>query len=211
MKTENKIIRREKVSFILNLLLFVLELAFILDVVTKEGLGIFVYYTEDSNLLTLIISAIYLTFFIITMRKKQNMPEWIYLCRYVATCCLTLTFIVVVTVLAPMVGAGGYTKLLLSGHNLCFHLLSPVISFISFVFFEKKDGTLYLCAALVPTIVYAVFSYMWNILGIYEGPYPFLMVYKQSFIASLLWIIVLLGINLLIAFGMKKIWCGFRH
>lgn len=211
MKTENNIIRREKISLTLNLILFLLELVFVLDVVLKEGLGIFVYYTEDSNLLALIVSAVYLVFFIITMFKKQNMPEWIYLCRYVVTCCLTLTFIVVVTVLAPMVGAGGYTKLLLSGHNLCFHLLAPVISFISFIFFEKKDGTLYLCAALVPTIVYAVFSYMWNILRIYEGPYPFLMVYRQSFIASLLWIIVLLGINLLIAFGLKKIWCRFRY
>ncbi|MBP7348406.1 MAG: hypothetical protein KA965_06970 [Butyrivibrio sp.] len=211
MKTEDKIIRSRKIAFVLNLILFVLELSFITDVVAKEGWEIFVYYTEDSNLLTLFVSTAYLFVSIITMRKKEKLPEWIYLSRYVATCCLTLTFIVVVTVLAPMVGAGGYTKLLLSGHNLGFHLLAPVISFISFVFFEKEDGTLCLFAALVPTAVYAIFSFMWNILRLYEGPYPFLMVYRQSFMISLLWIFVLLGINLLIAFGLKKIWCGIRH
>lgn len=211
LKTENRNARSRNIAFVLNLLLFILELLFITDVVAKEGLVIFVYYTEDSNLLTFFISAIYLIVSVKTLRKKENLPEWVYQCRYIATCCLTLTFIIVVAILAPMVGSGGYEKLLFSGHNLGFHLLAPVISFISFAFFEKREKTLCLFAALVPTAVYALLSLSWNILRVYEGPYPFLMVYRQPFTVSLLWIIALLGISFLTALGLEKIGCGIRR
>lgn len=44
-----------------------------------------------------------------------------------------------------------------------------------------------------------------NVLKIVEGPYPFLLVYKQPVVHSILWTVVILAITYAIALILKKV------
>ena len=54
--------------------------------------------------------------------------------------------------------------------------------------------------AIYFTLIYAAIFITLNILKVYEGPYPFLMVYKQPVYMSIIWFILIVGG----AFGIGK-------
>lgn len=176
---------------IIPILLIILELIGT-SMSLSHGMTSLIYYTVDSNILNL-ISCICFVFF----SEKQ----WAKNLRYVATCCLTLTFLIVVFVLCPMEHS---MKLLYQGEQLYHHLLCPILSFVSFCFIEKPKD-IKVSYALLPTLIYAVIMIFGNIINVVEGPYPFLMVHNQPIWASCLWTVVILGICLGIAKVVKRI------
>ena len=156
----------------------------------------FRYYTIDSNILCAISSLLFVIYALIKKEQKK-IPAIIMKLRYSGTCCLVVTFVVVVTIL-PLTSEGSYfdnlIKFTLSSPFIYHHLLCPVISFISFVFLEgdrrlNKKKTIWW--AMMPTIVYGVIVVVLNILKVIEGPYPFLMVYKQPIYMSIIWTVVI--------------------
>lgn len=182
-------------NLIINLTIVVMELIAINISFKKQGLTLFQYYTEDSNILALVaclLCSIYLIRNIIT--GNYEIPKWVAILKYMAVCCLTVTFIVVILVLAPMQGSGGYQVLLFSGSLLYQHFLCPVLALAGFLLLDmaplnKQD----IRFAIVPTIVYAIVSILLNIIKVLDGPYPFLQVYEQPVWMSILWFIVILG------------------
>lgn len=169
----------------------------------SQGAELFVTYTEDSNILNLITSVIYLLLLLGILKcKSENGLRIIKQMRYISTCCVGLTFFVVLLVLAPMSGGIEGFKVMFFYDSMFFnHLVTPVLAIISFVFFEKepilkKVNSLY---ALIPTIIYGAIAIVLNIVGVLEGPYPFLRVKSQSVLASILWIIAILLLNYLLA------------
>ena len=187
--------KRELTVLLLNsvLVLFcVLGLIF----ASKEIKNIFLYYTEDSNILSG-ISSLLLVIFLIVKKDLRRIPDWVYVFRYIGTCCLTVTFIVVVTILIPSDNINyleGVKRFLFQGSMLFHHLLCPIISFISFTLFEgnkklNKKKTIWY--ALIPTFIYGVIFIMLNIFRIVDGPYPFLRVYKQPWYMSIMWIFII--------------------
>ena len=150
------------------------------------------YYTVLSNLFALITSAVYVVWYIVS---KGKLPVFITYLRYTATVCLTLTFLVVTFVFVPM---SGNFKVLLEGVNLYQHLLCPAISFVSFLFFENKErlAKRHVFLSLIPTFTYAAVILVLNILRVVVGPYPFLMVYKQSAAESVMWFFIINGMAL---------------
>ena len=101
----------------------------------------------------------------------------------------------------PLAGFRRLPELLFQGPNLWQHTVCPLLSIVSFVFFEKevkleKDQSLY---ALIPTFIYAVVTLILNFLRTITGPYVFLLVYEQSGWMTFLWMIIIGGIAYILA------------
>ncbi len=142
--------RKYAISF--NILIVIMEIiAFIITYKQIHTVAI-QYYTEDSNLLALISSLIFLIYLLF----NKKIPRWLEIFKYVSTTCLMLTFLVVIFILSPMHNFN-YDYMLFTGPLLYHHLLCPTFSFITLIFFDninvyKKD---YLYSVLA-TSVYAV-------------------------------------------------------
>lgn len=161
----------------------------------------FTFYTENSNLFAMAVSALMVLCQIWALIFGREIPRWVKNLKYMATCCLALTLLTVVFVLAPMYGPSGHYIMLCTSSMLYNHLLNPVVACLSFVLFERqpalpKRAVFY---PLIPTLLYGLPVLALNILKVMEGPYPFLKVYQQPLWASCAWAVAIIGGNLLIA------------
>lgn len=194
--------KRDVVIFVLNTVLVVMELFSIYMSSVNHGLSMLRFYTEDSNIFALIICILYLVFLFRRIKTGRMIPVWIIKAKYISVCCLFLTFMIVIIVLAPMTGAEGYALFMFAGSMLYHHTLCPLIAVISFIFAEG-DGYVTLrdnLMALVPTVIYGITLVILNGKGIVKGPYPFLDVNSQTVLMTMGWILVIYGINYLLAF-----------
>ena len=163
----------------------------------------FIFYTEDSNILSACICAMVAVGQLVCIFTGRELPHWLHTLKYIATCCLTMTFLTVVFVLGPMYEDGnGWYIMLFTGSMLYHHFLNPVVAMVSFLLFEREPRLPLASVplALVPTIVYGVYDLWGNITGRIDGPYPFMRVYDQTIQESLMWFAIILGTNLLYAF-----------
>ncbi|HPF88943.1 MAG TPA: hypothetical protein PK537_12920 [Candidatus Limiplasma sp.] len=188
--------KRQIASLIVNLAIVVLEIIGTRLSILTHGWSMFQYYTIDSNLLTLAACAVCAAYTAINLKNGTvALPRWVKTLKYLAVCCLAVTFVVVVCVLSPTSGKGGYRMMLLFGSMLYHHLLCPVLAMLSFLFLEldpplpKRHALI----ALIPTLIYAVIILLFNITKAIVGPYPFLHVYEQSVAMSVIWCVIILG------------------
>ena len=187
---------KKNVALVINLLIVIFEIVgFVITIKENGRLGI-EYYTEDSNILCLIISFIYI--FNIIFNKKIS--KYLKMFKYISTVCLTVTFLVVILILAPMYNFNdGF--LLFHNEFLYHHLLCPLLCIISFIFFDGvsnysiKDSIV----ASIATLLYGVVLIVLNIVRVVDGPYPFLRIYSQPLYMSIVWIVVILCISYFIA------------
>lgn len=196
------------VAFVVNISVAIMEIvASIIGGILHlkdYGLKIFFFYTQDSNLFLLlacVIMAVIQTEML--WGKWEKTPLWVQRVKYMATCTVSLTFIVVIFVLIPLAGFDSAVDKLFTEVKLYHHFLCPLVACLSFVTLEKEPelqfkDTLY---ALIPTAVYAVIMTVLNILRIVEGPYPCFKVYEQSVFMSCVWFVVILGTAYGIAVG----------
>lgn len=187
--------KKKEIALLLNICLFLIESYTITTILLKNHSFAIQYYTNDSNLLALITSFLFIIYF-----KKEK--KWINDLRFITTCCLTITFLVVLFILTPMYNFN-YKFLMFTKEMFIFHTLCPIISFISYTFYEKKSSKSHL--GLLTTAIYALILISLNILKVIEGPYPFLKVYKQSIISSIIWFIIIIGGSYLVGIGINKI------
>ena len=161
-----------------NILIIILELLGFRVSIGERKWKIFAYYTQISNLITLVSSVVY---------AITGGAAWL---RYTSACMLTMTFVVTLFILVPF--GGGFRRLMLSGNGLYHHTLCPVLSVISYV--------------LVPvaiTFVYGIVMMYMNYRECFDGPYPFFRVNHQSRLATVLWIAALTGMITVIALVMR--------
>lgn len=131
-------------------------------VLESTTIGMFKFFTVDSNLLMGITSLI----FIIEEIKYKNIElisKKIYILKLMATTAVSLTFITVFLYLGPIAEHGIPSMLMNS--NLFYHLLIPLLSIITFTLFEKTDKIKYKYSfyGVVPTLLYAIY-YLINVL-----------------------------------------------
>ncbi len=138
------------------------------------------FYTQISNLVTTASALLLLVF---------GQPGWVTVLRYVSTCMLVMTFFVTTCVLIPM--GGSPRMLLFSGNGLYHHVLCPVLSTVSYIFFEHHSGMVWLPAAV--TLAYGLVMLWLNGIRKVDGPYPFFRVHDQSPMATVLWMAALLA------------------
>lgn len=193
--------KKDKTLLILNIIIIILEIAGLITTIKTLGKLDLQYYTECSNIIMLITSLIY-TYYLL---NKKDIPKWLEILYHMAVLGLTITFLVVILVLAPMYKFI-YGWLLFSGAMLYFHTLCPILAIITYLFFMKihlnKHEIIY---TMLFTIIYSVVIIVCNICHIVEGPYPFLMVYKQPVYMSILWLILIDGGAYLLSLGLYKI------
>ena len=194
--------KKRSISLILNILIIVFELiGFILTLNNNGRIGI-EYYTEDSNIIALITSILFVTYLLF----NKKIPYYLRFLKYVSTISLTVTFLVVIFILAPMYNFN-YGFLLFSNELLFHHLLCPILCIISFLFFDNlKSYTILdnIYSTLV-TLLYGVIIITLNIIKIVDGPYPFLKIYNQPVYITFIWALLILGITYIIAHILRKI------
>ncbi len=187
----------KKKALICNSIIVLLEIiSLILYGIKQHSLSL-EFYTMESNLLALITSLLFII--------RNDNKEFIRDLRFLTTSCLTVTFLVTLFVLLPMMNFN-FKFLFFQNQTLFFHAVCPIISIISYTCFEKRSKKEYL--GCLYTGVYGEVMILLNILDKVVGPYPFLRVKEQSIIATILWSIIIIdksyGIGLLLNTLNKK-------
>ncbi len=170
----------------------------------------FLFYTELSNLFAMGVCFVTALCQLRALLTGGEMPAWVRTLKYTVTCCLMLTFLTVVFVLAPMYGPDGHYVMLLTSSMLYNHFLNPVTGLLSFVLLERVPALPRRAVgrAMIPTLVYGGIMLAANVAKVYKGPYPFLYVYEQPLWTSCMWVVVILGGALLIAWAVWKLGGG---
>ena len=125
------------------------------------------FYTTDSNIMVLIASIIMAVAALICIFTKKDIPKVVLLIKYYATCCITMTFIIVMAVLLPGKLSKGYgLHILYQGAQIYHHTLCPIIAIITYVFFEKKQSLNFKVVkyAIIPTVIYGIVIVILNII-----------------------------------------------
>lgn len=178
----------------------IFEIIGLLYSIEIHGIALFFFYTQDSNLLALVTSILFLV-----CLSQKIYPRWLELLRYMSVCCLSLTFLVSALILAPT--GGGYMDTFFQGSKLYHHLLCPALMFVSYCFLEEHPVTLRRdrLLSMLPTVIYAAILILLNVLKIVNGPYLFFLVYNQSVMMSMIWCVIILSIAYLTCWGVQKI------
>lgn len=183
------------VALFLDFAILVFEAVGFSIALAHQGIGIFVYYTQLSNLLLMIATGLYLIYLLRRIfGGKHQIPRWVEILKFQATIGVTLTFVVSVALLSWMTG-WGLQRILTSGAMLYHHTICPLLAVASFIFFEKyniRRGA-EIAWGITPTILYAAVAIVANAARFFEGPYPFLMVYRQPVFMSVFWCALILG------------------
>lgn len=188
---------KQNVSLLLNLLIAIFQIYALVNVFLVKGFSSLQYYTIDSNIFACLSSI----FLVVTLLIKNKTPAWVHRFRFYATSCIAVTFIVVLLILTPLTGFNRIPELFFQGTSLWLHTVCPLLSIISFLFFEKeiKLSPEQSLLALIPTFIYAIVALILNIARTITGPYIFLLVYEQSIWMTFLWIIIIGGIAYILA------------
>ena len=171
---------RAALSLLSNLTILVLTVLCVvalLDPASHPDLGtadlrIFRYYTTLSNILAALVAVpTAVPALIGVIRGDFPIPRWLSVLRFTATSALTLTMMTVLFFLGPVFGFGG----MFTGVNFWLHLVNPVLSILSFLFFEKEADypAKNPFPGIVQTAVYgAVYVYMVFLIGEERGGWP---------------------------------------
>jgi len=189
-----------------------------------------IFYTFNSNVLGTVAAGIMSWYLIVCIAKDtEKIPKWVIMFKYMATSVLTVTFLVVVFVLAPMYRqqfsslGKSLSALLFKGNMLYQHFLCPVTAILSTLFVDyplgedeqllgRRPGPFPAALiALIPTVIYAAVTILLNILGVLDGPYPFLRVRHQPVYASILWCVLILALAYAIAFVLARFGTMFKR
>lgn len=163
--------KRVKMSLYINIMITILTIIATIIMITgfkfmsgvepvleSTKIGVFKFFTVDSNLFAGIISFIFILNEISIIKgEKKEISDKLYILKLMATTAVSLTFIVVFVYLGN-IAENGLISLLLNS-NLFFHLIIPLLNIVDFIFFIKKDNITYKYAfyGLIPTLLYAVF------------------------------------------------------
>jgi len=181
MKTKT----RNTISLILNIamvIMVVYSIAFFFSKIGQsKGVGnmsvggfyCFRFFTIDSNVLAATASLLLIPFNIKSIKSnKDELPTNLLLFKFIGTIAVTLTLMVVLLFLGPM---NGYPKMF-EDVNIYLHLICPLISLISFMFFEKglTIDSKKVVYGLIPVIIYGtIYAINVLVIKVWEDFYHF--------------------------------------
>ena len=178
-------------AFIANIAIIILEvISFFLC--RSRGWEMLVFYTQLSNIVTLISSAC----FVISRGAVFTIAM-----RYLSTVMLTMTVLVTLFVLIPM--GAGFVRMMLSGSGLFHHTLCPLISITSYMLWEQHSSAWAIPVAV--TFAYGMAILYLNYAELIEAPYPFFRVHEQSVKATVTWMAALTVFIAVLSFGVTCI------
>ena len=185
---------------VINVISVVLEIiAFIHDCVAF-GTSMFKWYTIDSNILQLIVSALVVYFCV----KGRDLPGYLTLLHFISAVGLTITFLIAAFVLAP---EGGIRYYFIANVAPINHLIGPVLSVISLLFLEKteKQPIRIIIWPMAASLFYGFVCLILNALNKLDGPYFFLQVHKQPAGVIIMWFGIIAVLCLGLSFLYYKI------
>lgn len=124
-----------------------------------HGYQSFMLFTTDANVLAAIASGLVIICDIkILQGKRTTVARPFTLLKYAGVLSLTLTFFVVLCLLIPIYGIA----MQWGGRGLHNHLMAPLVSFVSFVFFDahtklRMKDTLF---AMIPVVTYGIVYFL---------------------------------------------------
>lgn len=152
------------------------------------GVYCFRFFTIDSNILCALTCVFVIPFNIRGLKsgrvqasygefnakdpagREAAIPKWVLICKFIGTAAVSLTFLVVMCFLGPILGYDA----MFSGNNLFMHGICPILAIASFMFAER--GALrFRCTwlALLPTLIYGLlYMTMVVIVGVDNGGWP---------------------------------------
>lgn len=167
------------IALIINILIIILEI-FALHKL-KRKLDMLKFYTYLQNLLTLIASLVFVIYLTLNSLSNTIIPEYVRGLRYIATCGLVSTTFIFVFFL----GAGKKLSITEDDFkkglspklaNAILHYICPLLSIVSFIFFEKEillsNGIWTLIVAL-PSCLYWIVYILLSTTKKWEEPYNF--------------------------------------
>lgn len=188
---------------ILNLLIIIFEVIGFAYSYVEIGKNVFIYYTEISNMLLLLMSLLYVSYIL----SKKKLDRWFNILKEVSIVSVMVTFIVVIFLLIPYEHFN-FANLLLKGSMLYHHLICPLLGIVMFLFFDKENINKkdYLYANTL-SVIYAIVFVLLNLFKVLDGPYFFLLIYKNPIYMSIIWFITItLG-----TFLLSKLVCNWKN
>jgi hypothetical protein len=186
---------KNKSLIIVNVIIIILEaIAFIHDCYAF-GISMFEWYTVDSNVLQLVVSALVL-FYVL---KAKDIPDYVTRLHFVSAVGLTVTFLIAAFVLAP---EGGISYYFIENVAPINHFIGPLLSVISLLFLEKTKKLSMKVVALPAcvTLIYGIICLVLNAVYVLDGPYFFLKVHEQPVGTVVLWFVIIAILCLALAF-----------
>ena len=116
------------------------------------------FFTVQSNIFMGIMALLFVINAILHIKKNIEMNRILFIFKYVSTVCVAITFFTVVLILTPIFYRDNIFGLFYDG-NFLFHLVIPVLSIITFLFFENRnDITIKITfTGMIPFIIYTIF------------------------------------------------------
>lgn len=163
-----KPILKKNFAFVISIITIILEIIGFIIRPKLYDLPPIAFFTVISNCVAL-FSSIMLIIGLIT----KKFSKWMTVIRYTAVIMLAVTFLIVFFVLIWFVSP---YELLIAKHSCIQHIIVPLISFISYFFFEDHVQSK---KAVIPfmaiSVIYCVIIVTLNALNKIDGPYPFFM------------------------------------
>ena len=125
---------------------------------TATGPGLFKFFTVQSNILMGIMALVFAIIEIMVLTKKiKEIHKHLYVLKLIATVGVVLTFLTTALFLAPSSSKGYFA--LFKNANLFLHFIIPLLSAITFIFFEKTDKIKfkYVCLGVLPMLLYGIY------------------------------------------------------
>ena len=171
--------KKIKVSLVLNIITFILiTIATIFmflgikfmggsSLLETEKIAMFKFFTVDSNILMGLIALAFAIFEIRLIKGNiKEIPNYMYILKFVGTSAITLTFLVTLLFLVPQYGV----LAMYSNNNLIYHLIAPLLAIISYIVIEKHEVKYkYAFLGIIPMLLYSIFYVLNIVLHINEG------------------------------------------
>lgn len=182
------------------------------------GLGggrLFLYFTNQSNLLMSLVTAV----FLVAMLMGRSLPQWLWTLKFVATVAVTLTYVGFHLLLMPFMWQSGMGDYYWSLSNMGVHVLAPLLAVMDWALFTPPHvaSRIRTFQGLLMPLYYFGFFLVCDALGVRFGagaraPYFFLDYHKLGWFAvgtgnlgAADYIIVICLIVLLLGKGLRSL------
>ena len=172
--------KKKNMSFIFNIIIFLLLIvALVLEtfelIMRGEGLHLLVrrfkFFTELSNIFAGVTSFVY-AYYLFNGKGKDPIPKVLKVLKLFATSSVLVTFLTVVFYLIPI--SGSEWKFLVVGSQFIFHIINPILCFITYTFYEdNKVDNKYLFYNLIPISAYGLFYLIMALTHMVDGKIPY--------------------------------------
>ncbi len=208
--------KKKNMSFILNIIIFLLLIiALVLEtfelIMRGEGLHLLVrrfkFFTELSNIFAGVTAFVY-AYYLFNGKDNESVPKLLKILKLFSTASVVVTFLTVIFYLIPV--SGSDWKFLVVGSQFIFHIVNPILCFITYTFFEdNKVDNKYLVYNLIPITSYGLFYLVMALTHVENGVIPYeydwYLFMKNGVVVGLITYVFFIAFNYGLAYLLNKV------